>query len=43
MKVIKLQAWEDEYRKRIEEIRARELALFKKYVSLGVFKPCLCQ
>jgi hypothetical protein len=29
-KVIKLQAWEGEYEKRIMEIRERELALFKK-------------
>ncbi len=32
MKVIKLQAWEDEYRKRIDEIRTRELKTFRSYV-----------
>jgi ABC-type multidrug transport system fused ATPase/permease subunit len=32
MKVIKLQAWENEYKKRIEDIRERELSTFRKYV-----------
>jgi ABC-type multidrug transport system fused ATPase/permease subunit len=32
MKVIKLQAWENEYKKRIDDIRTRELATFRKYV-----------
>jgi ATP-binding cassette, subfamily C (CFTR/MRP), member 1 len=32
MKVIKFQAWEKEFEKRINEIRDRELDLFRKYV-----------
>eukprot|EP00600_Ochromonadales_sp_CCMP1393_P017669 CAMPEP_0175031920 /NCGR_PEP_ID=MMETSP0005-20121125/21113_1 /TAXON_ID=420556 /ORGANISM="Ochromonas sp., Strain CCMP1393" /LENGTH=1650 /DNA_ID=CAMNT_0016292283 /DNA_START=12 /DNA_END=4964 /DNA_ORIENTATION=+ len=31
MKVIKLQAWEKEFENRIEEVRERELEIFKKY------------
>jgi ABC-type multidrug transport system fused ATPase/permease subunit len=32
MKVIKLQAWEQEFQTRLNEVRDRELALFRKYI-----------
>jgi ABC-type multidrug transport system fused ATPase/permease subunit len=41
MKVIKLQAWEKEYQRKIEEIRNEELALMKKYVMAQAYSGTL--
>jgi ATP-binding cassette subfamily C (CFTR/MRP) protein 1 len=36
MKVIKIQAWELEFQKRINDVRDKELRVFKKYITTQV-------
>ena len=41
MKVIKLQAWEQEFENKIIEIRNRELALFRRYTIVQAYSTTL--